>query len=79
MLRRKPTSISLTSEDTAAYTEFLRRRTAKLLKDPNNPDNDEAAVATTSMDPSDELRPLPGEKARFVRTREERIGVGQRG
>jgi hypothetical protein len=78
MLRRRPTSISLTSEDTAAYTEFLRRRAAK-LKDPNNPENSEAMAATVPLDPSDELRPLPGEKARIVRTREERIGVGQRG
>lgn len=28
------------------------------------------------VDPNDELKPLPGDKARIVRSREERIGVG---
>lgn len=32
--------------------------------------------ANTTVDPSDELKPLPGDKARIVRSREERIGIG---
>ncbi|KAI9818956.1 MAG: hypothetical protein M1832_004124 [Thelocarpon impressellum] len=67
MLRRKPTAITLTSEDVAAY-EDSRRAAA---------DPDAAAKAQKQggvVDPNDELKPLPGEKARIVRTREERIG-----
>ncbi|KOC09444.1 hypothetical protein AFLA70_312g001462 [Aspergillus flavus AF70] len=30
------------------------------------------------FDPSDELKPLPGDKARIVRSREERIGLSRR-
>jgi len=29
-------------------------------------------------DPNDELKPLPGDKARIVRSRDERIGIGRR-
>ncbi|OCT46883.1 hypothetical protein CLCR_02678 [Cladophialophora carrionii] len=36
-----------------------------------------AAAAAAAMDPNDELKPLPGDKARIVRGREERImGTG---
>ncbi|KAI9769283.1 MAG: hypothetical protein M1835_006730 [Candelina submexicana] len=76
MLRRKPTAITLTNEDVAAFEDMRNRE--------NDPDG--AASKSTKnakdgiIDPNDELRPLPGEKARIVRTREERIGVGgQRG
>ncbi|KAI9784812.1 MAG: hypothetical protein M1839_001542 [Geoglossum umbratile] len=74
MLRRKPTAISLTSEDVSAYAESLRRKRTK-----QNDSGDSTTSAASTLDPNDELRPLPGEKARIVRTREERIGVGQRG
>lgn len=35
--------------------------------------------SNSKFDPSDELKPLPGDKARIVRSREERIGIGRRG
>jgi len=79
MLRRKPTAITLTSEDVAAFEDF---RTAARNKE-NNPTNtattsSSAAAKEGVIDPNDELRPLPGDKARIVRTalgRDERIGV----
>lgn len=81
MLRRKPTVITLTSEDVTAYTEHQARVRA-LHQQENNP----TASSTVGnakdgvIDPNDELKPLPGEKARIVRSglgRDERIGVGR--
>lgn len=81
MLRRKPTLITLTSEDVTAYTEHQARRRALHLHE-NDPtaDADAAAAAAKdgAIDPNDELKPLPGDKARIVRSglgRDERIGV----
>ncbi|KAF4767368.1 hypothetical protein HAV15_009232 [Penicillium sp. str.  len=68
MLRRKPTAIAITSEDIAAFEEArLRKLTAR------------KGSSNANLDPSDELKPLPGDKARIVRTREERIGISRRG
>lgn len=75
MLRRKPTAITLTSEDVAAYEDSRLAKAqgaenARLSKDP------QAGI----IDPNDELRPLPGDKTRVVRTgqtRDERIGVSR--
>jgi hypothetical protein len=92
MLRRKPTALTITSEDIAAFEEQHARAVAYLKyqktgEDPNsyfgnNSGNYsvgqrmEENVAGT-VDPNDELKPLPGDKARIVRTREERIvGAG---
>lgn len=73
MLRRKPTAIAITSEDLAAFEEArLRKLEEKRQPKPENGTN-------TNFDPSDELKPLPGDKARIVRSREERIGVNRRG
>ncbi|KAJ5577790.1 uncharacterized protein N7459_006754 [Penicillium hispanicum] len=74
MLRRKPTAITVTSEDISAFEEARSR---------NLDDSKQTEQAKTSsnlnFDPSDELKPLPGDKARIVRSHEERIGLGRRG
>ena len=75
MLRRKPTTITLTSEDIAAYEDH---RTAER----NRQENTDPAIRTPvkgdgKKDPNDELKPLPGDRARVRGTaglgREERI------
>lgn len=84
MLRRKPTAITLTSEDVAAYEES--RRTASFTRMAENANPNErpggagggGGPGGGAVDPNDELKPLPGDKARIVRTggaasREERI------
>ena len=99
MLRRKPTAITITSEDIAAFEDAYARKLAyqKYLKsgeDPNgyftnsqgaeldwNEQQQRMAQHRQSrsdvVDPNDELKPLPGDKARIVRSREERIvGTG---
>ncbi|ETN37028.1 uncharacterized protein HMPREF1541_08016 [Cyphellophora europaea CBS 101466] len=94
MLRRKPTAITITSDDIADFEQKLAERIAyqKFLKtgeDPNGwfrkaqPGDPDFAIqqqreaeqrnAQTVVDPNDELKPLPGDKARIVRSREERI------
>ena len=94
MLRRKPTAITITTEDIAAFEEAYARKTAyqhylKTGEDPNgffrsanpgDPDFNaqqekmaERQAEKGSVDPNDELKPLPGYKARIVRSREERI------
>jgi hypothetical protein len=75
MLRRKPTAIAVTSEDVAAFEEARLR---KLAEENQQPDHAKGTSAV-GFDPSDELKPLPGDKARIVRSREERIGIGRRG
>ena len=77
MLRRKPTSITVTSEDVAAY-EDMRLRADQANDNSSSGEPPSAQKQATLADPSDELKPLPGEKARTARTREERIGVGSR-
>lgn len=74
MLRRKPTAIAITSEDLAAFED---NRLRQLAKENNNP-NEPAQAGGPNIDPSDELKPLPGDKARIVRSREERIGITRR-
>lgn len=81
MLRRPATVITLTADDIAAYEANRQRRMysqqnqlgSELSSFENSKDGKSRA------DPSDELKPLPQEKARVVRTREERImGGGSR-
>ncbi|PYH99554.1 hypothetical protein BO71DRAFT_394282 [Aspergillus ellipticus CBS 707.79] len=74
MLRRKPTAIAITSEDLAAFEESRLRSIARH----NNTHGHVNNSMGTSLDPSDELKPLPGDKARIVRSREERIGISRR-
>lgn len=77
MLRRKPTAITLSSEDVAAYEDS--RRAASAMIENNNPNATYVNDSKTSgaIDPNDELKPLPGDKARIVRpgasSRDERI------
>ena len=84
MLRRPPTSIILTTEDVTTYIES-RRREALGVRENTNPYNDNNPSSATGdggkPDPNDELKPLPGDKARINRvgggvmggSREERI------
>ena len=76
MLRRKPTAIAITSEDLAAFEE---ERLRKLSEENKHPEQHVNGSSNANFDPSDELKPLPGDKARIVRSREERIGIGRRG
>jgi hypothetical protein len=106
MLRRKPTALTISSEDIASFEESYLRKLAyarylKTGEDPegyfrnsaNNNDSNShgqqnerqqqrdgtgtgGQQGSTTVDPNDELKPLPGDKARIVRSREERIGVG---
>jgi hypothetical protein len=73
MIRRKPTAIAITSDDLTVFEEELQR---KLERQHNNRNPTENG-SRVNFDPSDELKPLPGDKARIVRSREERIGIGQ--
>ena len=72
MLRRKPTAITVTIEDIASFEE------SRLRKQEENRQPEQGQI-NPSYDPSDELKPLPGDKARIVRSREERIGLGRHG
>lgn len=74
MLRRKPTAIAVTSEDLAAFEDARLRKLARENSTQAHIENN----ANTHFDPSDELKPLPGDKARIVRSREERIGIRRR-
>ncbi|PYH46696.1 CDC26 family anaphase-promoting complex subunit [Aspergillus saccharolyticus JOP 1030-1] len=73
MLRRKPTAIAVTSEDLAAFEQ------ARLCKLTQRNGNEPHATENypVNFDPSDELKPLPGDKAKIIRSREERIGVSR--
>jgi hypothetical protein len=73
MIRRKPTAIAITSDDLTMFEEELQRK----LERQNNNRNQTENGSRVNFDPSDELKPLPGDKARIVRSREERIGIGQ--
>jgi hypothetical protein len=67
MLRRKPTAITITAEDIAAFEDSRKE---------NKPDSNGNKNATgTSLDPNDEIKPLPGDKARIARSRDERLGM----
>ncbi|KAJ6013264.1 Anaphase-promoting complex subunit CDC26 [Penicillium herquei] len=80
MLRRKPTAVTITAEDIAAFEEARLRRLQENKENKENKQTEQGkASANTQYDPSDELKPLPGDKARIVRSREERIGIGRRG
>jgi hypothetical protein len=80
MLRRRPTAITLTTEDVARYEderarEALQREQAALQARQNVTPQQKN---NQNRDPNDELRPLPGDRARGaqVKTREERLGLG---
>lgn len=84
MLRRLPTALTITSEDINAYEEQLAHRLAlahyrKTGEDPEGrftgaqQQKTKGQNKAPAVDPNDELKPLPGDKARIVRSREERI------
>lgn len=85
MLRRKPTAITVTIEDIATLEETLTRKAERSESGASGigsgvgagANANAANAAAAGFDPSDELKPLPGDKARIVRSREERIGVGR--
>lgn len=75
MLRRKPTTITLTSDDIATYDD--KRAAERNRKENVTPNNTSGAAARGDgkVDPNDELKPLPGDRPR-IRSglgREERI------
>ncbi len=83
MLRRKPTTITLTTEDVAIYEDtrarenHMREQAAlqEQMQAQGTPQNKNQNV----RDPNDELRPLPGDRARAqaqqAKSREERLGL----
>jgi hypothetical protein len=77
MLRRKPTVITLTTEDVAIY-EDARAREALAREQAAHQAQVTPQKINQNRDPNDELRPLPGDRARGaqVKTREERLGLG---
>ncbi|EEQ34958.1 conserved hypothetical protein [Microsporum canis CBS 113480] len=78
MIRRKPTAITVTSEDIIAFEEAQLRRQQEIMnRKANKTDSTGTKAENDGIDPNDELKPLPGDKARIVRTRDERIGVGR--
>ncbi|KKZ65333.1 hypothetical protein EMCG_08849 [[Emmonsia] crescens] len=92
MLRRKPTAITITTEDIIAFEEERVRQQQLKENNSNLQQQNNLANSTgnsgiggafqsgsVTYDPNDELKPLPGDKARIVRTREERIGLGRTG
>ena len=100
MLRRKPTALTITNDDIAAFEEQIAQKQAyqhylQTGEDPQGlfsqpqrrPENDYEAhmqgygqgqrEISSTVDPNDELKPLPGAKASIVRGKEERIvGTG---
>lgn len=77
MLRRKPTAITLTSEDVAAYEDSLSQRARA--------ENEQVAArarpspgkdGSNKIDPNDELKPLPGDRARVARGTTGSVGGG---
>jgi len=78
MLRRKPTAITITSEDITAFEEkyLLEKQQQQNPQHAASRATSQSAISNASTaDPNDELKPLPGDKARIMRTRDERIGV----
>lgn len=62
MLRRKPTTITLTSEDIAAYDDS---RAAERNRMENvKPSSAATTKGDGKVDPNDELKPLPGDRPR---------------
>lgn len=82
MLRRKPTAITITPEDLIAFEEErIQKQEAenkKIAEDARSTSESTFTPTGKKYDPNDELKPLPGDKARIVRSRDERIGLGRR-
>lgn len=66
MLRRKPTTITLTTEDIAAYDDHrAAERNRKENVYPNKTGSAVVAKGDEKMDPNDELKPLPADRPRI--------------
>jgi hypothetical protein len=88
MLRRKPTTLTLTTEDIAIYEDARNREAqqAYLLQQQQEQahrlqqdQQQRGGNQNQSLrDPSDELRPIPGDRyrAQQAKSREERLGLG---
>ncbi|KAH7319339.1 anaphase-promoting complex APC subunit 1-domain-containing protein [Rhexocercosporidium sp. MPI-PUGE-AT-0058] len=88
MLRRKPTAITLTTEDIAIYEDARAREAQEQEQAAMEAEMQAQAQygaarqqhqSQNMRDPNDELRPLPGDRARAqqqIKTREERLGLG---
>jgi hypothetical protein len=78
MLRRKPTAITLTTEDVAIYEDARAREAMAREQAALQAQQQVTPQKNQNRDPNDELRPLPGDRARGaqVKTREERLGLG---
>ena len=96
MLRRKPTSITLTTEDVTAYEDARAREQQQREQEKYEAQHGVSAGTNQQRhrgngtldpnqnhnphvrDPSDELKPLPGDRlrAQYVKSREERLGLG---
>lgn len=79
MLRRKPTAITLTTEDIAIYEdartqEAEEREQAAREARMQEQQGINMGHKSQNRDPNDELRPHPGARAP-VKTREERLGL----
>lgn len=80
MLRRKPTAITITLEDIIAFEENrLRQQQQHQRQGKYDIQDMKSSSLSETLDPSDELKPLPGDKAKIVRSREERIGLARHG
>lgn len=77
MLRQKPTAIAITSEDIAKLEDMRLRKRCEELQG-HAYESVKSTLSHSAIDPNDELKPLPGDRARIVRSREERIGIGRR-
>ncbi|CAF9910338.1 hypothetical protein IMSHALPRED_009163 [Imshaugia aleurites] len=76
MLRRKPTTITLTSEDIAAYDDSRAAERNRLEN--VQPDNTGSAVkGDGKLDPNDELKPLPGDRPRIRSALGSASGLGR--
>lgn len=82
MLRRAPTSITITAEDIAAYEDMRAREVAEakvqreLARQQAEAQLRQQGMGTPDQNrrPNEELRPPPVEK-RGLRSREERLGL----
>jgi len=76
MLRRPPTTITLTPEDLASYTDrrlAQQTTTSQTTQNPSTNSQNHPTIpqnSRTPVDPNDELKPLPADRARV------RSGVG---
>jgi len=81
MLRRKPTAITLTSEDIASYEDRQAAAAAQAeaaLRAEMQREMNSQGKKTQNVDPNDELRPHPGDNRARPKTREERLGLAGR-